>query len=824
MVQGYLRLLDFPRSVLVCLLVLMAISGLFAARFTFDASSDTLVVKGDPELATYLRVSEQFGGDEFLLMTFRPNEDGALAPANLETLAQLEQDLLTVDGVAGVFSILDAPLLESPPVPIAELADGFRTLQSPQVDRALARRELTGSPLFRELLITPDGETSALRIDLALDGELLRVDRERAALRTRQRELAAAGEALEQAGLERLAVLEERHDELRVTYVDKRERLIAEIREIRDRYRPYGTLHIGGVPMIAADMVAFVKNDLLLFGASVVVLVMAVLFGFFRRWRWVFLPIATSAVTVLFTVAILGAAEMPATVVSSNFMALLAIITISLTIHLIVRHRELAFREPNLSPRELVRETMVSKFAPCLYNALTTMAAFGSLMAARIVPVEQFGFMMVLGIGVGMVATFTFFPAVLLLLPAGRAASNFGGEFALTRLLGQWARWRYVGITGIGVVCAVLAAYGVSQVSMDNRFLDYFQEDTDIYQGMHFVDRNLGGTIPFDVVVRFDPYQPLEADDDFFSDVEESYPERYWFTRARLDRLLALHRYLESRPEVGKVLSVASLDLVSRQLNDGESLTSAEIAGVLGAVPEDLRRDLIDPYADPDTGELRLNARIIESGPSFDRAELVRDVRAFATDELGFAPDEVVVTGMMVMFDNMLKQLFDSQVDTLAYVLLAALVMFLILLRSLTYAVLGVIPNVLAASAVIAFMGYAGISLDMMTITIAAISVGIGVDDAIHYLHRFQEERERENDVRLAVSWSHATIGRAMYFTSLTIIVGFSVLMLSNFVPTQLVGLLTAVAMVLALVANLALLPSLLVLFLAAPRQQLPIR
>ncbi|MEQ8857213.1 MAG: MMPL family transporter [Pseudomonadales bacterium] len=805
------------------LAVLLLVAGYYATQFSFDASSDTLVVRGDPELATYLRVSEQFGGDEFLLMTFRPDQGGALAPENLDTLARLSEDLMTVDGVAGVFSILDVPLLESPPLPIAELADGFRTLQSPGVDRDLARRELTGSPLFSELLITDDAETSALRIGLALDGDLLRVDRERAALRTRQRELEAAGEALSGAELARLEELEARHDVLRQAYVDKRERLIAEVRDIRGRYEQYGMLHLGGVPMIAADMVDFVKDDLLLFGTSVVVLIMGVLFAFFRRWRWVFLPILTSAVTVLYTVAILAAAQMPATVVSSNFMALLAIITISLTIHLIVRHRELAFREPNLSPGELVRETMSSKFAPCLYNALTTMAAFGSLMAARIVPVEQFGFMMVLGIGVGMFVTFTFFPAVLLLLPAGRAAPNLNEEFALTRVMGRWARWHYVGVTSVGAICALLAAYGISQVSMDNRFLEYFQEDTDIYQGMHFVDRNLGGTIPFDVVVRFEPYEPIEAEDDFFAVEEETYPERYWFTRTKLDRLLALHRYLDERPEVGKVLSVASLDLVSRRLTDGQPLSSAEIAGVLGALPQDLRAELIDPYADPSSGELRLNGRIVESGPSFDRAALVEDIRRFASEDLGFAREDVVVTGMMVMFDNMLKQLFSSQVDTLAYVLLAALVMFLILLRSVTYAILGVIPNVLAAAAVIAFMGYAGISLDMMTITIAAISVGIGVDDAIHYLHRFREERERDNDVRLAVAWSHATIGRAMYFTSLTIIVGFSVLMLSNFVPTQLFGLLTAVAMVLALVANLALLPSLLVLFLGPPRRDLPV-
>ena len=804
--------------------MLAAVAGYYATQFTFDASSDTLVVQGDPDLATYLRVSERFGGDEFLLMTFQPAEGDALAPENLDILARLKAELEALDGVAGVFSILDAPLLQSPPVPIAELGEGgFRTLRSPDVSREMARRELTESPLLRDLLITDDSDTSAMRIDLALDGGLIEVDSERAELRNRQRQLEQQGERLSADERARLEDLEARHDRLREAYVHAREVVIAEVREVRERYRQHGELYLGGVPMIAADMVTFVKNDLAVFGTSVLLLIMAVLYYFFRQRRWVLLPVASSAVTVLFTVGVLGAAEKPATVVSSNFISLLAIMTISLSIHLIVRYRELQFREPDLSARELTRQAMVSKFAPCLYNALTTIAAFGSLMAARIVPVEDFGFMMCLGIAIGLVVTFTFFPAVLLLMPPGTRTPKLIQEFTLTRVIGEWARWRYVGITITGALVTVAAVIGVSRVSMDNRFLDYFREDTDIYQGMRFVDRNLGGTVPFDVVLEFEPYQSLGEEDDFFAPEEEIWPERYWFTRDKLDRVLEVHRYLEERPEVGKVLSVASLDLVALQITDGRPLSSAEIAGVLGALPEGLRQELIRPYADPASGQFRINARIIESGPSFDRAELAREIEAFAAQQAGFAPEKVVVTGMMVMFDNMLKQLFSSQVNTLAYVLLATLLMFLVLLRSLKYAVLGVVPNVLAAASVIAVMGYAGIALDMMTITIAAISVGIGVDDAIHYLHRFREEREHQGNVRLAVAWSHATIGRAMYLTTLTVIVGFSVLVLSNFVPTILFGLLTAVAMALALLANLSLLPSLLVLFLGEPRRNTPV-
>jgi uncharacterized protein len=816
----YLKLLDFPRTLLAVLALLFCLALIGALQFRFDASSDTLVVEGDPNLATYLRVSERFGGDEFLLMTFRPLQGDALSADNLATLEALHRDLEAVEGVAGVFSILDAPLLESPPLPLAELIDGVPTLRSETADRELARRELTASPLFRELLITADASTSALRIDLALDGELAAVDARRAELRARQAALARQGESLAAGERDELAELEEAHDRLRDGYVAARKALIAEVREIRDRYRQHGELFIGGVPMIAADMVTFVQGDLLNFGVSVLMIMMVVLFVIFRRVRWVVLPMLTSALTVVFTVGILGATDKPATVVSSNFVALLAIITLSLTIHLIVRYRELLLREPDLDREALVRETMSSKFAPCLYNSLTTVAAFASLMAADIVPVEDFGWMMCLGIIIGLAVTFTFFPAALMLLPKGEASATIDRELTLTRVLGQLARWRYVGIALIAAVWAVVAVMGISRVTLDNRFLEYFQEDTDIYQGMHFVDRKLGGTVPFDVVLRFEPYEAFDDEDDFFAEEEDAYPQRYWFTRDKVDRILDLHRFLEEQPEVGKVVSVASLDLVARGFTDGQPLSSAEIAGVLGALPDELRRELLTPYASPETGEVRLSGRIIESSGSFDRAELAQRIRRHAEGALGLAPETVQITGMMVMFDAMLKRLLDSQIDTLAYVLLAVLAMFVILLRSLWYALLGVLPNVLAACSIIAVMGYAGIPLDMMTITIAAISVGIGVDDAIHYLYRFREERHKHDDVRLAVAFSHATIGSAMYYTTLTIMIGFSVLVLSNFVPTVMFGLLTTLAMGLALLANLSLLPSLLVLFFGAPRRR----
>lgn len=818
LVAAYLRLLDFPRLILAVMGLILCLAIFFTQRFSFDASSDTLVVEGDPDLAAYLDISATFGGDDFLLLTFSPHEGQTLDPDNLAILDRLAQRLSQVTGVREVFSILDSPLLKSPSVPLTELADGFRTLRSADVDLDLARDELTRSPFFRELLITADGQSTALRITLSKDEVLADLDARLEVLQGAD-DASAKAELADVEALQRVA---------RANYLADRDRLIESVREIRDEFTREGVLYLGGVPMIAADMIAYVKGDLLTFGGVVFVLVVVCLYAFFRNWRWVLLPITGSAITILYTTGMLGFFGRPVTVISSNFISLLAIITISLNIHLIVRYRELLHLKPDGDAAELVADTMRSKFAPCIYNTLTTIAAFASLMASQIVPVEDFGWMMCLGIAVGFLVTFGFFPAALKLIPGRPPGAALNEELAFTRVLSYNARWRPGAIVGFASGLLAIALLGLSQLTLDNRFIDYFGPDTEINAGMRFIDRHLGGTVPFDVVVTFEPYRAGDEDsigvdgeddfDDFEAVGEDAYPQRYWYTRDKLDRIAALQAFIASRPEVGKVLGLATLETLAMEFTGGEPLSALEIAAILGELPESLRGELIEPYADPDSGRMRISARVVESGPSFDRDLLVVDIRTHAKEALGLAVDQVQITGMMVLFNSMLNQLFDSQVDTLLYVVLAIFAMFVILLRSMLYAVLGLIPNLLAAAMVLAVMGYLRIPLDMMTITIAAVSVGIGVDDAIHYLHRFQEEYVRTGDAREAVAWSHATIGRAMYFTSLTIFIGFSVLAFSNFVPTVSFGLLVALAMVLALLANLTLLPALLVLCLGGPR------
>ncbi|MEX2489276.1 MAG: MMPL family transporter [Pseudomonadales bacterium] len=798
--EAYFTLLKFPKYVLWVVALMCLVAGYHARDFSFDASADDLVVQGDPKLEFYRQMSAKFTGDDFLVVTYASPDGGLFSDKIFDKamaeIAEVQSELEQVEGVHSVFSILDAPLLQSPPIPLERLADNFLTLEDPETDIILAEKELTTSPLFSNYLISTDGKTTALLINLVPETEL-------ESLRVRRDELRAMPDANE----DELERAEEAHSNAREAYLDRRDKLLEDIRRIRDRYKDDAIMYLGGVPMVAADMITFVKHDIAVFGSTVVVLIMAMLFLFFRRLRWVLLPMLISGLTLLFTIALLGFFDKPVTVISANFVSLLGIICISFSIHLIVRYRELLEHNIDGSYPARVRQVMVDKFIPCLYTALTTMVAFSSMMASGILPVDDFGWMMCLGIAISFVVTYVVFPAVLLVMEKGEPSVTLKDRIALTELLSRVSR-NYPGrMIMAGVVVAGIALGGLSQLSFNNRFIDYFGEETEIRQGMEYIDKHLGGTVPFDVYIKFSPWEAT-ADDDPFATEDDTFPERYWYTPRKLEDVRALHDFTASHFATGKVISLATLDRIARQFNEGEELTALEMSAALGMMPDSVREQLIEPYADPPSGYARINARVKESGAYFSRDELIADIKAFADENLD---REVRVTGMMVLFNDMLKQLYDSQLSTLVYVVVAILIMFTLLLRSILLAILALIPNIIAAATVIAFMGYAGIPMDMMTITIAAISVGIGVHDAIHYLHRFQQEYRKGNSVTDAVRYAHETIGHAMYFTSLVVIGGFSVLALSNFLPTVYFGVLTALAMLLAMLANLILLPSLLI-------------
>ena len=829
--------LAHPARVLVLMLAVLGFFAWQARHFELDASADSLLLEDDRDLQTLRELQTRYASQDLLIVTFAPGGD-VFEETSLARLRALRDRLRTAPGVASVTSILDVPLLDNvDDVPLAAVADNLRTLDDPDTDRARAKAELLASPVFAEVVVSADARTTALLLSMRDD------EAYRALLAKRNRLLVArSAEGLDDAG--RVAIDAEL-DGIEGFYESAKRRVTAarraEIAAIRGVLAEFtdgtrtgmpeagGTLHLGGVPMIADDMITFVRNDLVVFGIGVAVFLVIVLSLIFREARWVVLPLAGCFYAGLLMIGMLGLVGWKVTVISSNFLALMLIITISMNIHLTVRYRQLHRDFPELSHRDLVAATVQRMVWPCLYTALTTIIGFGSLVFSGIKPVIDFGWMMSIGLAVTFVTAFTLFPSIVLLLGrtprlkhsgAGDAPERPDAEstFArgVTRGLALAAERRGGWVMAAAGVLLAVGALGVSRLTVENSFVDYFSEDTEIYRGLALIDRELGGTTPLEIVLDLDEDrifddEPAPKPAEYDADAERE-KAGYWFTEFKIERIKEVHDWLASQPEIGKVLSLASLVRVGETLNDGQPLDSLQLALVYRRVPEDLKRSLIDPYIDILWDEARISLRIRDTLPDLHRKELLDRIHAGLGDELALGPDDVTVSGLLVLYNNMLQSLFTSQISTLGAVLAGVALMLLLLFRSLTLAVLGVVPNLLAAGAVLGSMGLLGIPLDFMTITVAAVTIGIAVDNAIHYIYRFREELARSGDYVATMHVCHANIGRAVFYTSATIIFGFSILVLSNFLPTIYFGLLTGLAMAIALLAALTLLPKLILL------------
>ena len=810
--RGYDHLvLDAPWAVLLALAVAVGLMAAQATGFRMDASSDSLMLEDDQDLRYYRTVTARYGSQDFLFVTYRPPAP-MLADATLERLEALRTDLEQLPFVTEVVSILDVPLLVSPPIEFSELGHTVRTLNDAETDRDLALQELTGSPFYGDMLMSPDGRTTALVAMLEQDAEEEALFRERTRLRNARYdgELDAEGEA-------RLAEVSARYAAHAAGLIERRARNIAAVRAVLDRHRDAARIFLGGVAMIATDMIAFVENDLRVFGATVFVFLIGMLTVIFRRWRWVALPLAGCAAAVVMMMGTLALADWPVTVISSNFVALLLIITMSMTVHLVVRFRELQAREPEAELRELVARTVHFMFIPILYAALTTMVAFASLLVSGIRPVIDFGYMMTAGVAMALGVIFLMFPAVLVLLPRARGEERDFTRGVTLAFAGLTERHRRP-ILGLAALLAVGSAFGVARLDVENRFIDYFDPGTEIYQGMLEIDRHLGGTTPLDVILEADPEAQAVAldEEDFYADFDEEGTEDavgYWFNSLRLRELRRVHDWLDAQPEIGKVLSLDTVVRMAESVNDGQPLDDLKLSVLregLAHLPENLHDVLVRPFLSDDGNTLRLTLRVIDSDAQLRRAELLERVGGFLREEMGYADSRFRLSGLLVLYNNVLQSLFASQILTIGFVFLAILGMFLVLFRSLRLALIAILPNMLPALLVLGAMGWLDIPLDLMTITIAAISVGIAVDNTIHYIVRFRREFAADGDYLATMRRCHGSIGRAMYYTSLTIVVGFSILMLSNFTPTFYFGLFTGLAMLAALVASLTLLPAML--------------
>ncbi len=807
--------LGHPKLVLGVLVALLAFFAYHSQNFRLDASADSLLLETDHDLLRFREIQKRYRTRDLLVVTFSPRADLFSEPA-LATLGGLRDELRAVPGVGSITTILDVPLLKSSDVSLSEMAENVQTLETPGIDREAAREEIANSPVYRNLLLSGDTRTTAVLLNMSEDTQFVRLQQERTDLITRR-----TFGTLDESEAARLEELGPEYDRAHRALGEERGREVAAIRDILEPYRNDAVVHLGGVPMITTDMIAFIKRDLVVFGAGVLVFMVVVLTAIFRQLRWMLLPLLSCFYAGLTMIGMLGLVGWKVTVISSNFLALMLIITISMNIHLAVRYRQLSRDQPDASHLDLLATTVQRMVWPCLYTALTTIIGFGSLVFSGIKPVIDFGWMMSIGLGVTFFTSFTLFPCLLACLPKAEERDRSRQEFRFTAPIARFTD-RHGGIVlGAALVLAVLSGFGLSRLTVENSFIDYFSKRTEIYQGMKLIDEELGGTTPLEIILDLDEIRIFgeeeedEDDEEFDDDYQDEYANdpAYWFTTFKVDRIKRVHDYLDALPEIGKVLSLASVIRVGEGLNEGRTFSALELGLLYKRIPEELRESLIDPYISIDANEARLFLRVRDSLPDLRRKELLERIESGLATELELTEEDVAVTGLLVLYNNMLQSLYQSQISTLGVVLVGVGIMLLVLFRSVSLAIIGLVPNLLAAATVLGVMGWLEIPLDMMTITIAAITIGIAVDNAIHYIYRFREEFPKNASYVETLHVCHANIGRAVFYTSCTIIFGFSILVLSNFFPTIYFGLLTALAMLIALLAALTLLPKLILLW-----------
>ena len=774
-----------PKSIFVLLIIALLSFGYFSKDFRLDASSDTLLIEGDPDLKYLREVTERYGSKEFLVLTYSP-EKGMISESSVNNLLSLKYKIQSLNWVHNVVTLLDIPLLDNSDAPLQERLENFATLKDEGVDKERGFKEILNSPVFRNFVISEDGNTSGIIVYIKKDKKLENIE-------TKSKE-----------------EIEDYKDTLK----KRNHQNILEIREIIKSYQDVGKIYLGGIPMIADDMMTFIKSDIIVFGLGVLLFIIATLWFVFRKLIWIIVPISSCFFSVLIMTGLLGLIGWKVTVISSNFIALMLILTMAMNIHMSTRFLQLRNDFPELNNLEIITMTTSKMFWPIFYTVLTTVCAFLSLIFSEIKPIIDFGWMMTFGLITSFIITFTLLPTLLNFVSNNNIKITEKNNSKITSFFGKISiNNKNIIFTLTGLVI-ILSVVGISRLEVENSFINYFNKKTEIYKGMKLIDEKLGGTTPLEVILKFpNEVQSEKSEDDEFEDWEDDEnqnDEKYWFTKDKVERIKAVHHYLDNLPAIGKVLSFSSIIEVATQLNNNKPLGTLEMGVLYSKIPDNIKKEIIDPYISIKDNEARVSLRIIDSQEGLRRNDLIKQINFDLKNKLNLNEDEFKLAGVLILFNNLLQSLFKSQILTLGLVMIGIFLMFMILFKNIKLSLIGVVPNFIAAFFILGIIGLLRIPLDMMTITIAAITIGIAVDNSIHYIYRFKEEFSKNKNYNETLKTCHSTVGVAILNTSITIVFGFSILIFSKFIPTIYFGVFTGLAMLLAMVSVLTLLPSLI--------------
>ena len=779
--------LKSPKSVLLILIIVLFSFANFAKDFRLDASSETLLIEGDPDLEYLREVTDRYGSKDFLVLTYTPNEE-MISDISINNLLSLKYKIQSLSWVHSVITLLDIPLLNNSDDSLQERLENFKTLKDDDVDKVRGFKEILNSPVFRNFVISEDGKTSGIIVNLKKNKELENIEN-----KTKEE-------------------IESYKDKIK----KQNHQNIIEIRNVIKSYENIGKIYLGGIPMIADDMMTFIKSDIIVFGLGVLLFIIATLWFVFRKLIWIIVPISSCFFSVIIMMGILGLLNWKVTVISSNFIALMLILTMAMNIHMSTRFLQLRENYPEKNILDLITLTTEKMFWPILYTALTTIIAFLSLIFSEIKPIIDFGWMMTLGLITSFVITFTLLPALINFVPKENISLYEYKESKITNFLSKISQSNQKLIFTITGIVIIISFIGISRLEVENSFINYFSKKTEIYKGMKLIDEKLGGTTPLEVILKFPKKEDLKNDevkeDDFedWDNESENDDEKYWFTKDKIDKIASVHNYLDGLPQIGKVLSFSSIIDVATALNNNKPLGTLEMGVLYTKIPENIKTEIIDPYISIKDNEARISLRIIDSQENLRRNDLIKKINYDLENKIGLDEKEYKLAGVLILFNNLLQSLFKSQILTLGLVMIGIFIMFLILFRNIKLSLIGVVPNFIAAFFILGIIGLLGIPLDMMTITIAAITIGIAVDNSIHYIYRFKEEFNISKDYKTTINTCHSTVGKAILNTSITIVFGFSILVLSKFIPTIYFGIFTGLAMLLAMISVLTLLPSLI--------------
>ena len=810
--------IEKPKSTLLILIILLLSFGYFSKNFQLDASSDTLLLENDPDLKYLREVNKKYGSKDFLVLTYthKPSDSYNFKSENtIKNLTLLKNSLENLKWVDRVITVLDVPLLKNNDDPLAERIKNFKTLSGRDVDLERGFDEIINSPIYKDFVISSDGKTSGIIVYIKPDKKLTDLIQAKNYYLDKKDK-----KELTEDDVKKYKSFLKEYDSYKKLYNKKNHENINEIREVIDNhpspgevkknsFDSYPIIHLGGIPMIADDMMTYIKNDIIVFGAGVFLFIVVTLWFVFRSIVWVFIPLLSCFFSVLIMVGFLGLVGWKVTVISSNFIALMLILTMAMNIHMSVRYLQFRKENPNVSNSEALFWTSEKMFWPILYTVLTTICAFLSLIFSGIKPIIDFGWMMTVGLLVSMSVTFTLLPVALNILTNQNISLREEKKSKITSFLGKIAQKNSKAIFASAVLVIFISIIGISKLEVENSFINYFDKETEIYKGMKLIDEELGGTTPLDIIVKF-PKKKEKDDTENDWDEEEKDNDKYWFTRNKIDRIIQVHDYVDSLEAVGKVISFASMVRVAEDLNDGKKLQALEMGVLYTKIPNSIKKEIIDPYISIKNDEARINLRILDSKKDLRRNDLINKINHDLEKTLGLKKEEFKLAGVLILFNNLLQSLFKSQILTLGIVMAGITLMFLVLFRNITLSLIGVVPNFMAAFLILGIIGLLGIPLDMMTITIAAITIGIAVDNSIHYIYRFKEEFNKIKNYSKTLQKCHDTVGVAILNTSITIVFGFSILVLSNFIPTIYFGVFTGIAMLLAMISVLTLVPRLI--------------